>query len=355
MQKKITPGGEGKDRAKQQARELIESGDIGAIERLIQYAETAKDDPTSTSCFLRGRLVVKETRRPLPDLLVTAYWVNLEAQGGRPWYSQIADPGVVRAARSTLTDSAGTFAMSIDMQHTIGPQPAIALLVGAPDGEDEEHPPVYRSPAPRAIGTSEEFLIRVPEDRAKAADVIPSNIPAGTEFLDQAKSRSEEIRKWLKKDKQKQIEKENSTKDKAKRAFKKFKPSMLPESARKRGNYLEDRKDLGKVLLQTQDKALKRLVANPVLKKRRVVLPPGLMTALRPDDTTKEIEIDTAQMPELLKTDPRHDLSTMNNTLAAADRRRTLKEEVAEKLLVRLREKAQVRADAAKKTKAAKK
>ena len=323
---------------KQLVQSLAEKGDLQAIQSVLQLANDAGILLGTSKCSLHGRVHEKETRRALSNILVMAYWVNLDNLGSQPWYSHIDDAHVVVAARSALSDRSGTFAFTVDVRHALGSRPAIAIMASLPDCEGDPSAVVYRMFMPRPVGEAETFLISVPSERLAGRDDLPSEASVEMEFFDHESKRLEAAKEWLKKDENVRFKKESEIRGKAKSALKKFKPSTLPTTFRAHKNYLGDRKDLEKVMMRTQVSDLERLPIGRRTKSRRVVLPQGILNELKSTEGSSAVEIDAAKLA--LRITDTATAPALAAIFAIKDKTRGVEDKIIEQLLGRLNEKS---------------
>ncbi len=126
---------------------------------------------------LRGRVVVRESGAPLPDLLVVAY--EIEAGAARNAKEGPEDEAPVQRGRrlgSALTGADGRFELRYAPRRRLfGASPAVALEVQAPEDEPfvTSHPLHRSHPLRPAAGAEEELLLRVRSARLLAAGAVP--------------------------------------------------------------------------------------------------------------------------------------------------------------------------------------
>ncbi len=254
--------------------------------------------------IIHGRIQVKESRRPVPDLLVQVFWVNPAGLKGanKSWYKYHEKNNVVRFAGEEITNTSGAFSLSLYMKNVLGDQPTIGMVILTQDDDESENPkPVYISPVPRTIVNRRKFLINIPAKRLETAGQLLPKPPTATEVLDRAEGRTREISVWLKTDQKKRDDSVKKIIDQARKAFKNFRPSAVPESVRKHDNYLEDRGKLKETLKKIREKNLKQLKDSDNIKTRRVIISRDKAAELGLNNENKTIKISLEKVTKILE------------------------------------------------------
>lgn len=283
---------------------------------------------------IRGRVQVKENRRPLPDLLVQVYWVDLKSLKGEiaMWHKYLELESVARLAGEEITNRSGSFSISLDRKYVVGDGLDIGLVVFAPDDDDSlgKPKPLYTSPMPGALTNRRTFLLVVPRERLEDAGQLPPKPPTATEILNRAEQKNREITDWLKADQKKRDDSIKKVVAKTNYAFSRFRPSSVPESIRKQDNYLEDRRQLKNTLATVRGKNLKQLEESGIIKKRQIVLSKDLVAQLGFNDEKKMVRISQEKLTELLSSEQYDGESSLRHSLAAMKQRKEREQKVVD-------------------------
>lgn len=229
-----------------------------------------------TSKTIQGRVISKEDNYPIANVVINVILIDISLLRGDKlnWQNLLKKPEGVSLGSSDATDDLGTFSIEISREDKPITDLAVAIEVWPPEdeGSEREPKPLFRSQVPRRLGTQDFFLIRIPKERLIPYDLFsqpPSRGDRLKEFADERK----ELRSLHQAFRKQRIQEMEGYRQNAKKAFKKFTPSSLPESVRKQRNYVANRRTLNSALNGIRRKALEQIQGDKTRKKHTINLP----------------------------------------------------------------------------------
>ncbi|MEH6814315.1 MAG: hypothetical protein V7677_17410 [Motiliproteus sp.] len=284
---------------------------------------------------ISGQVTTKETSTPIPDVIVQAFIVDLDSVCGkeRNWYNHLKDSIDNCSAGADSTDLGGTFNIFHHQADLLEHRTGIGLLVWSPDDEDQSYcvEPLYKSPVPKSISSTEDLILRIPEVRLQSLNLIPPKL-SSIEILDQSDRQAQEIEDWQKKDQKQRDEKANIYYSKASEAFKKFKPSSLTKSIREQANLLENSEKLKETLVKVRNKTLIQLKNYPSSKERFVELPKEVIKNLGLSEEIKEVEVQFSEFHAKIKSSQNSGDFATKSAIQAAENRQEREQNIATEL-----------------------
>lgn len=290
-----------------------------------------------TPVLLRGRVSIKETGQPLKDVLVEVYWVNQEALGNRfrSWYDHLKDNRLVKLAQQGVTLSDGRFNMALNERESLGSSPVICFLVwpSVDEANKEIQKPLHKSLNPINVNPDTTFKIEISRGELEAsAFTLPPLVDLT--FLDRGEEMKKDVASWLKKDRQERDEKINIVRDRTKKAFSNFHPSLVPKSLQKQSNYLiepEKMKDeeLAEILSEVRQKAFDQIKDS--VKKRWVTMTENEIRQLK-WSKENEASLPFGEAADLLSPGDRSLAGALDGAIADVKVRLSDKQSTVEKL-----------------------
>lgn len=224
---------------------------------------------------VKGKVVAKGSNRPIENVIVQAYWIDLEELKGDKanWASGSRHDDALARAGSDATDSAGSFVIEVNPENAPNQHQYIALEAWPPDDEGHKGTikALYRSPAPRSFHGEAFFVIRIPDERLVAFDLMP-RLLTRKEALEKLDDEQSEVAEWFEEDRKKRNKELAARQERAKKAFANFKPSTLSRSIRGSKNYSSSQASLSRKLKAIRGDALQRIADNKITKQRRINL-----------------------------------------------------------------------------------